>query len=91
MGHIVSKEEIIKFAKQLATAVDFELLEKKGVIEKKGAWYKIRDINSLPEYARQQVRAIKTDAKGNCLMQFRRPSKKAQQLYRRMSGKEFTD
>lgn len=33
------KKELIELAKQLATPIDFEQLEKEGIIEKKGAWF----------------------------------------------------
>lgn len=90
MSDILTKKELIKLAKQLATPVNFELLERKGIIEKKGAWYKIKNINGLPDYASQQIREIKNDGKGNCLVKFPQSWKKAQQLYRRLTGKEIS-
>jgi hypothetical protein len=85
MTKIPSKEEIIELARQAATPVDFEQLEKEGIIEKKGAWYKIK--KPLPEHVSRQVKAIKTDGKGNSYIQLPKLWKKAQQLYKRLSGK----
>ena len=86
-----STEEIIILARQFATPLDFEQLEKEGIIEKKGAWYKVKDIKNLPEHASRQIRSIKTDGKGNCFVQFPKSWKRAQQSYRRMTGKEFDE
>jgi hypothetical protein len=89
MDDIPSKEEIIELARQLATSVDIEQLEKEGILEKKGAWYKIK--KALPEHMSRQVRAEKTDGKGNSYIQLPKSWKKAQQLYKRMSGKRVEE
>jgi len=91
MTKIPIREEIIELARKLATPVDFEQLEKEGVIEKKGAWYKVKDFKSLPVHAYDQIRSVKNDSNGNCLVQFPKSWKRAQQLYRRMTGKEFDE
>ena len=83
MSKISDKKEIIKLAKQLATPIDFERLDNEGVIEKKGAWYKIK--KPLPEHVSRQVKAIKTDSKGNCYVQLPKSWRSAQQLYRCMN------
>jgi hypothetical protein len=89
MAEIPSKEEMIELARQLATPVDVEQLEKEGILEKKGAWYKMK--KSLPEPVSRQVKAIKTDGKGNSYIQLPKSWKKAQQLYKRMSGKTIEE
>ena len=89
MDDIPSKEEIVELAQQLATSVDVEQLEKEGILEKKGAWYKIK--KALPEHVSRQVRAVKTDGKGNSYIQLPKSWKKAQQLYTRMSGKRVEE
>jgi hypothetical protein len=53
-------------------------LEKEGILEKKGAWYKIK--KALPEHVSRQVRAVKTDGKGNSYIQLPKSWKKAQLL-----------
>jgi hypothetical protein len=89
MAKIISKDEIITLAKKLATPVNFVELEKNGIIEKKGAWYKIKNIKTLPEHASKQIRSIRVDDKGNCFVQFPKSWKRAQLLYRKMTGKEY--
>lgn len=84
-----STQEIVALAKQLATPIDFAELEKIGIIEKQGAWFKVKNLKALPAHASRQVRSIKTDGKGNCYVQFPKSWKRAQQLYHRMTGKEY--
>ncbi len=85
------KDELVMLARQLATPIDFALLEKEGLIEKKGAWFKIKNLKALPEYASRQVRSIKTDGKGNSFVQFPKSWKRAQQFYRKMTGKAYDE
>ena len=91
MAKFPSEGELIKLAKRLATPVEFEQLEKEGIIEKKGAWYMVKDFDKLPEYASRQINAIKTDGKGNNFVKFPKSWKKSQQLYRKMARKEFNE
>jgi hypothetical protein len=86
-----TKAEIIELAKLLATPIDFEALQKAKVIEKDGSWFKLLNMNALPEHALKQVKAIKSDNKGNNYIQFPKSWKKAQQLYKRMTGKEYNE
>ena len=89
MAQIINKDENIALAKKLATPVNFLELGGKGIIEKKGTWYKIKSLKALPDYASGQIRSIKFDDKGNCFVQFPKSWKRAQQLYRQMTGKEY--
>jgi hypothetical protein len=91
MAESPSKQEIVALARQLATPIDFEELEKVGVIEKQGVWFKVKNLKALPQYASRQIRSIKTDGKGNSYVQFPKSWKRAQQLYRRMTGKEYNE
>lgn len=86
-----NKQDAVMLARQLATPIDFEELEKAGVIEKKGAWFKIKNLNILPEHALKQIRAITSDGKGNSFVQFPKSWKRAQKLYRQMTGKEYEE
>lgn len=85
------KEQLIEILKQLATPIDFEQLEKDEIIEKKGGWYKIGDIQKLPEHASSQIQSMKTDGKGNFFVKFPTSWKKAQKSYRRITGKELDE
>jgi hypothetical protein len=89
MADIPSQEEMIELAQQAATPLDFEQLEKEGILEKKGAWYKVK--KPLPEHVSRQVKAVKTDGKGNSYIQLPKSWKKAQWLYKRMSGKTIEE
>ena len=91
MAESISKDEIIALAKILATPVNFVELEKDGIIEKKGAWFRITNMKALPEHASKQIRSIKYDRKGNCFVQFPTSWKRAQSLYRRMTGKAYDE
>ena len=91
MAKIISKDEIIALAKKLATPVNFLEMEEDGIMERKGAWYKIKSINTLPEHASKQIRSIKFDGKGNCFVQFPKSWKRDQQRYRQMTGKEYDE
>lgn len=91
MIDIPSKEEIINLAKQLATPIDFEQLEKDGIIDKKGAWYKVIDFKNLPEYASRQISGISIENKEILRVKFPKSWKKAQALYRKMTGKEYNE
>jgi hypothetical protein len=64
-------------------------LEKEGILEKKGAWYKLK--KPLPEHVSRQVKAVKTDGEGNSYIQLPKSWKKAQQLYKRLSGKTIEE
>ena len=89
MTKIPRREEKIELARQLATPVDVATLEKEGIIEKRGAWYKVNRIKDLPEHAARQIQAVKTDNQGQCFVQFPKCWKRAQQVYHRLTGKEF--
>jgi hypothetical protein len=89
MQKSLNKEQFIELAKQLATPIDFEQLEKDKIIEKKGDWYKVIDIQKLPEHASRQVKSVQIDDKGNYLVKFPKSWKKAQKSYRRIAGKEL--
>ena len=89
MADIPSQEEMIELARQLAMPLDFKQLEKVGILEKKGAWYKVK--KPLPEHVSRQAKAMKTDGEGNSYIQLPKSWKKAQQLYKRMSGKTIEE
>jgi hypothetical protein len=89
MIKIPSRQKIVALAKQLATPINFTELEKAGIIEKQGAWFKVKNMKNLPEYASRQIRSIKSDDRGNCYVQFPKSWKRAQQLYKRMTCKGY--
>jgi len=73
------KAQILDLAKE----IDFEGLESKGIIKKKGAWYQILQPNKLPQYARIQVteiKFIKNKKEDIVLVKFNKARKRAQKL-----------
>jgi hypothetical protein len=91
MSEAMGKDELIALAKEAATPIDFVELEQKGLIEKKGAWYKVKSIHALPKSVSSQIRAVKTDRAGANLVQFPKSWTKAQRLYRKLTGKEYNE
>lgn len=85
------QNQIIEQAKMLATPISFDELEKNGIIEKKGAWFVVINWKALPKYASVQIRAIKQGVDGKIYAQFPKNWKRAQQSYKRMTGKEFNE
>ena len=51
MIEIPNRQEIVALAKLLATPIDFEELEKTGIIERHGVWFKVKNLKTLPEHA----------------------------------------
>lgn len=89
MKNNIDKNELIRICKLLATPIDYEKLEKDGILEKKGAWYKVKvSKKKLPEYISRQAKAMMSN-KGDFLIKLPKSWKKAQQIYKKMSGKEF--
>jgi hypothetical protein len=46
---------------KLTTPIDFEKLEKDGVLVKKGAWYRVANMAAVPEYVGLQAVEMKWD------------------------------
>lgn len=77
----ITREDILEQANKLATPIDFDQLIAEGVLEKKGAWYKILDMKKLPEHARSQINELTTDGK----VKFTKSTKIAQKLVDKLS------
>lgn len=78
---VMSKEEILKKAKSLATPIDFEALVSDGILIKNGAWYKILDMERLPEHAKDKIMEL---ASGG-MVKFSKTTKSAQKLVDKLS------
>ncbi|MBM9605933.1 hypothetical protein [Desulfopila inferna] len=59
-----SIEELAEEARELAKPVDFEKLEKEGLLIKEGAWYRVPNMHKLPKHVRVKVKEISHDKKG---------------------------
>ncbi len=56
----MSPEELARLTEMFATPIDFDELIAQGVLEKKGAWYVIKDMSRLPEHARRKIKQLKS-------------------------------
>ena len=57
----MTRAEFDQISKELDTPIDFDALIEAGVLEKQGAWYRVRDFSKLPSHARRKVKEIKLD------------------------------
>jgi len=80
-GDVMSKEEMLKKAKSLATPIDFEALVAEGILEKKGLGYIILDMKHLPDHAKDKIIGISSDGK----VKFSKATKSAQKLVDKLS------
>jgi hypothetical protein len=76
----ITLEEIERLEKELAMPIDFEALINTGVLEKRGAWYRIINKSKLPSHVSAKMYKAKTDGK-ETLVQFRKPSKRLAKKY----------
>ena len=91
MRQIPGRERLLESLRQRSAPIDFEQLEKDGIVRKEGAWFRIMDLEHLPKYVSIQAKSAKTDGKGGPLFQFPKSNKWAQKLYKRLTGKEYNE
>lgn len=60
----ITKEELRDRIKVLTTPIDFDALIKSGVLEKKGARYKVIKWNELPPHATGKIKTVTQSDKG---------------------------
>jgi hypothetical protein len=72
----MTRAELEAIAKELDTPIDFGALIKTGVLEKRGAWYRVVQFNKLPSHATRKVKTIKFDEKGETFLKFYKVSSK---------------
>jgi hypothetical protein len=60
----LDRTALLELTKTLAQPVDFADLEKRGVISKAGAWYRLHKPELLPEHASRKIYVMEQDAKG---------------------------
>jgi hypothetical protein len=61
---MISKEELGERIKVLTTPIDFAALIQAGVLEKKGAWYKVVKWAELPPHASGKIKSMKQTKDG---------------------------
>lgn len=89
--NMLDDKEFIAALKAQATPIDFEKLESEGLLQKKGAWYLVSNIHTLPEHVGLQIDGAKIDKKGNTLIKLPKSWKKSQQMYKNFTGKEYNE
>lgn len=55
---------LIELTRMLAQPIDFADLEKRGIISRTGAWYRLHKAGDLPEHVSRKIYEIAQDAKG---------------------------
>jgi hypothetical protein len=69
----MSREEAVEILKQLAKPIDFEGLERKGLLIKKGRRYFTPNLHKLPEHVAQKITSSATAGSGGgCYLTFAR-------------------
>lgn len=63
-SQIPSPDEIRALREKLSKPIDFDALIEQGVLEKSGAWYVVKDMNKLPDYAQAQISGLQTHKNG---------------------------
>jgi len=84
MSNNFEANRLLEQAKKLATPIDFDALIAQGVLEKKGAWYKVPDWDKLPEHAEAKAYSIRTDGT-DILVKFSKATKAAQKIVDKLS------
>lgn len=79
----MDKPDLITFAsdlrkigaevEKLAAPIDFDALERDGLLEKVGAWYAVPNLDSLPDHARTKIAEKKLEM-GRVLVKFKKVS-----------------
>ena len=78
----ITKEYVLERAKSLAKPIDFDELISQGVLEKKGAWYKILLMDKLPQHAKDRMVEYRSDG----CAKFAKGTKPAERLVKKLSG-----
>ena len=84
---MVTKEDWrAKQVRFLSQPLDLEDLVRKGILEKKGAWYRILKFKSIPEHVWANVSGIKRDPHGS-MIKFAKVSKSSRAKFEKVVGK----
>lgn len=89
MGNI-NKDELLKGLVKLATPIDFDELEKQGILKRNGVWYIIYAPDKLPDYVSVKAYETSKNKDGYPIMKFR-SCKSYQKLLKKTTGKEYNE
>ena len=67
-------QSIVEEIKKHSEPIDLSQFEKEGIIEKKGAWYKVNNMNEIPENLRNRIDQLK-QSNDSILVKFTNPAK----------------
>jgi hypothetical protein len=74
-SRLPTRKEIQAQKDLLSAPIDFDGLTKAGVLEKKGAWYVVKDMTALPGHVQAQISSIQTSKPGQMMVKSRRGAK----------------
>ena len=77
----LTAEAVSKQIRDFAEPIDFEKLIGEGILEKKGAWYKIIDWDRLPQHAKVKVKEFCSDG----TVKFEKVTKSIEKLAKKLS------
>ena len=77
----ITREYVLEQVKSLAKPIDFDELISQGVLEKKGAWYKIPRMANLPRHVRDRMTEYRSDG----CAKFAKGTKAAERLVKKFS------
>jgi hypothetical protein len=78
----ITREYVLEQARLLAKPIDFDELISQGLLEKKGAWYKIPRMADLPRHVRDRMIEYRSDG----CAKFAKGTKPAERLVKKLSG-----
>jgi hypothetical protein len=58
-------QRLLAEVRLLSQPIDFADLERRGILSKEGAWYRVSDLWDLPEHASHRIREVVVDAHGS--------------------------
>lgn len=57
-------DELVRHVELMAEPIDFDALISGGLLVKEGKWYRVPDINALPEHVTKKIKETRTDKEG---------------------------
>lgn len=60
----MTREEFEEHLRKLAEPIDFDSLQRRGLLLKQGAWFRVPNLHRLPDHAAFQIREMETSADG---------------------------
>lgn len=83
---IITAEEWAENVREALRPIDFEALYEAGILEKKGAWYKVLKYKELPSHVKGKIIALKQTTKNNVvtetLVRFSKPRKSLEKMFK---------